>query len=241
MSERLYHYSVIRYVPRPLAEEFVNVGVVAVSDKGDEAAVEFTDDWTRARALGGREDDILMLRRLARAWTDESFDLPLFHEASDDDGFARLNRLYESSANNVQFSRPHRGFASNVDRIVDEVYDSLIASAPKVLTRRAPSRAKSTSRTTRARESARRWKGTIGRGRASTAKAPTAKRAAPASSGTRKRGTTTRTTVSKKRTPPARTAASRKRAASKRKPAKKGRVSPKSRTKGGPSARTRRR
>jgi hypothetical protein len=74
MSERLYHYSLIRYVPRPVAEEFVNVGVVAVSDSGDEAAVEFTDDWTRARALGGRDEDVLMLRRLARAWTDEDYD-----------------------------------------------------------------------------------------------------------------------------------------------------------------------
>jgi DUF3037 family protein len=183
MSERLYHYSLIRYVPRPVAEEFVNVGVVAVSDTGDEASVEFTDDWTRARALGGREEDVLMLRRLARAWLDESYDLPLFPEdAGDEHGAARLNRLYETSANKVQFSRPHRGLASSIDEIVDEVYGSLIASAPKVRTRRPASPSKSPSRTT-AKAST-----TATAKRKTTARSRTAAKRATSS---RKRGTKT--------------------------------------------------
>jgi hypothetical protein len=67
MTERLYRYSVIRYVPRPRSGEFVNIGVIAVSEDGEEVAGEFTADWQRARWLGDRAD-IAMLQRLVRSW-----------------------------------------------------------------------------------------------------------------------------------------------------------------------------
>jgi hypothetical protein len=234
MTERLYHYSLIRYVPRPVAEEFVNVGVVAVSDTGDEASVEFTDDWTRARALGGREEDVLMLRRLARAWLDESYDLPLFPEAAGDEhGAARLNRLYETSANKVQFSRPNRGLASSIDEIVDEVYDSLIASAPKVRTRRPTSPSKSPSRNIASAVGgpAKRGRGsTAGGGRASTTTAARRKRATTTRSGTRTRSKKASTTAPTKRKTTARSRTAKKRATSSRKRGTKTR---------GPSAKSR--
>lgn len=128
-TERLYHYSAIRYVPRPQAEEFVNVGVVAVSDEGDQLSVEFTDDWSRARALGGNEDDILMLRRLARAWRDEQENAPLTAVHQSGAGKTWLEQVYDRSANTVQLSAPRRALAADVDDVMDDLYESLIASA----------------------------------------------------------------------------------------------------------------
>jgi hypothetical protein len=128
-ADRLYHYSAIRYVPRPLAEEFVNIGVIAVSDDGEQLSVEFTSDWSRARALGGTEDDILMLRRLERAWRDEQQDAPLSRVHASGAGRAWLEGVYDQSANIVQLSPPRRALAADVDEVMDDLYESLIASA----------------------------------------------------------------------------------------------------------------
>jgi hypothetical protein len=164
--DRLYHYSAIRYVPRPQAEEFVNVGVVAVSDEGDEFSVEFTDDWTRARALGGNEQDILMLRRLARAWHDEQENAPL-SEVLESGGRAWLERVYERSANTVQLSTPRRALAADVDEVMDDLYESLVAAArrhrttPKKSTGiRKPSSAASKALVARKRHASRKIAGT---------------------------------------------------------------------------------
>jgi hypothetical protein len=172
-DERLYYYSAIRYVPRPLAEEFVNVGVVAVSDAGDEVSVEFTDDWTRARAFGGNEEDILMLQRLARAWSSLAEDSPL-SDVAEGGGLTWLDRVYDVSANSVQFSAPHRAFASNVDEIMDEIYYSLIGSAPRPLIRRPATRKRSTGTKKRSTGTKKRTTGTkkrsTGRKRSTTAR-----------------------------------------------------------------------
>lgn len=176
-DQRLYHYSVIRYVPRPEAEEFVNVGVVAVSDKGDEVSVEFTPNWGRARSLGGREEDILMLRRIATAWESET-DSPLFQGLEADEqggGRSWLNRLYEVSANIVQLSAPHRGLASDIEDIVGDVFDSVIGSAPRPLTRRSAAKRSTAKRATAKRSTAKRSAVKRSTGKRATGKRSTAK------------------------------------------------------------------
>lgn len=44
-------YTVVQYVPRPVAEERVNLGIIAWG--GGEVVCTFVDDFARARAFGG--------------------------------------------------------------------------------------------------------------------------------------------------------------------------------------------
>jgi hypothetical protein len=45
------HYSIVKFVPDPVANESVNIGVVAFSET--ESRAEFVKSWVRARHLGG--------------------------------------------------------------------------------------------------------------------------------------------------------------------------------------------
>jgi hypothetical protein len=51
------HYSIIRFVPDAVANESINVGVIAIADKTVKTA--FINSWSRARALGGKKADYL--------------------------------------------------------------------------------------------------------------------------------------------------------------------------------------
>ena len=55
-------YCIIRYVPNPLTEERVNVGVIAYDDT--QVRVRFLERWNRVKHFAGR--DITFLRDLAR-------------------------------------------------------------------------------------------------------------------------------------------------------------------------------
>src|SRR6266849_536474 len=46
------NYSVIRYVPDPRREEFVNVGLIVAAEDNSFADCRFTPDWRRARRFG---------------------------------------------------------------------------------------------------------------------------------------------------------------------------------------------
>lgn len=51
------HYSIIRFVPDAVANESINIGVIAIADNVIKTA--FIKSWSRARALGGKKADYL--------------------------------------------------------------------------------------------------------------------------------------------------------------------------------------
>jgi hypothetical protein len=55
-------YSIIRYVPDPVAQEFVNIGIVTWD--GDGIRCRFIDNWARVQSFGN--EDIKFLRELSR-------------------------------------------------------------------------------------------------------------------------------------------------------------------------------
>ncbi|HLF79867.1 MAG TPA: DUF3037 domain-containing protein [Dehalococcoidia bacterium] len=56
------YYSVIQYVPDPIADERLNVGVVVFSE--GHTRIKFVNDWQRARAFAG--SDVSFLREFAK-------------------------------------------------------------------------------------------------------------------------------------------------------------------------------
>jgi hypothetical protein len=50
MAERTQcEFQLIRYVPDPVRNEFVNIGVLLRSAAGGESLLRFTRDWSRVR------------------------------------------------------------------------------------------------------------------------------------------------------------------------------------------------
>ena len=63
MKRRQCEFQLIRYVPDPVKNEFVNIGVVLRAAGGEQSALRFTRDWGRVRCLDP-DADIQMLEAL---------------------------------------------------------------------------------------------------------------------------------------------------------------------------------
>ena len=102
MTERLHcEFSLIRYVPDPVKNEFVNIGVL-LTPQGDEAApqVRFTRDWARVRCADP-DADVEMLEALEtemrrRLLESGSLEPPLGKIM--EDSFSQLIQLTEPKA-----------------------------------------------------------------------------------------------------------------------------------------------
>src|ERR1700682_5257485 len=57
------HYSIVQYVPDPISDERINVGVIATGD-GGAVRVRFLNHWQRVRQFGLR--DVSFLQDFAR-------------------------------------------------------------------------------------------------------------------------------------------------------------------------------
>lgn len=51
-------YSIVQYVPNPITDEWINIGVVAFDD--NDVRVQFVNNWGRVQAFG--REDINFLR-----------------------------------------------------------------------------------------------------------------------------------------------------------------------------------
>src|SRR5690348_1745755 len=112
-ADRLYHYSLIRYVPRPESGEFVNFGVVVVSKDGGDVAVEVTSNWHRARTLG-RADHVAFLQKFAKDWK-RRMRSPAEQLIEANMRFTNewLDMVYARAANIVQLTAPRPALAKN--------------------------------------------------------------------------------------------------------------------------------
>jgi succinate dehydrogenase/fumarate reductase flavoprotein subunit len=52
------HYAIIQYVPRPIANERINIGVIVVGEGG--CRVQFLRNWDRVKAFGGEDIGFLL-------------------------------------------------------------------------------------------------------------------------------------------------------------------------------------
>ncbi len=111
------HYTVVHYVPDPIADERINVGVIAFGDGC--VRVRFLRRWDRVRQFGG--EDISFLKefasRVTKAASDQSLlglegDLHLQEEA--------VRWMADDWINSVQLSRP-RASLRGVDDLLEEI------------------------------------------------------------------------------------------------------------------------
>jgi hypothetical protein len=107
-------YTVVQYVPRPLADERVNIGLIAWDDNG--SIIRCTEDWSKAKALGGDEVQLLkqILKEVQGYVTSAS---PRGGHGSTDELVGRLIGRWEHK---VQFT-PERGSLRSAAELVREI------------------------------------------------------------------------------------------------------------------------
>ncbi len=110
---RQYSFSIIRYVPDMVREEFINIGILIVDLSGARPPmVRLTRNWTRLRSLDP-DADVETLQALEQ-------DLNLYcAQTSGTDSL--MNSIQDSFSNNLQLA-PSRGRAAeSMDRLAEEL------------------------------------------------------------------------------------------------------------------------
>lgn len=116
-------YSIIQYVPNPIADERINIGVVAFSDH--EVRVQFLVNWERVRNFGMKNIDSLkdfaerMKETASRGLVfpgDEESEIPK-HE--------RLTKIARGWMNSIQFTEPRPSLA-HVDKLLHNIVEDFL-------------------------------------------------------------------------------------------------------------------
>jgi hypothetical protein len=112
------HYSVIRYVPNPIADERINVGVVVFGE--GRLLTRFISRWTRIKGFGGEE--IGFLREFAREIALAQRNLVGLPQPWSEQTLARVSTRWRNS---IQISEP-RASLKDPDALLSEVADAFL-------------------------------------------------------------------------------------------------------------------
>ena len=112
-------YSVIQYVPNPVTDERINVGVLAFDE--EQVQVRFLSAWDRVRCFGQRKD-IAILKDFARQMEESAESGLLFpgDEADDRPKHERLLKLSRGWMNSIQFTDP-KGSLEDVENLIEDM------------------------------------------------------------------------------------------------------------------------
>jgi hypothetical protein len=126
MQEKcLYEYAIIRFVPSVEREEFINVGVILFSKRNNYIKVRYKVNDDKIK-LFSSETDIETLQQNLAAFEKiangskeggliAGFDIP--------ERFRWLTAVRSAS---LQTSRPHPGFAENLDATLEKLFETLV-------------------------------------------------------------------------------------------------------------------
>lgn len=120
-------YSVVQYLPNPLAEERLNIGVVVFDESS--VFVRFISSWTRLRRFGS--EDIQFLKSIAADLQRRSKSLaPLGGIEASDVSVEELQSMLGRWSHSVQFTKP-RGSIRSVPALLDELENRFLVSGDK--------------------------------------------------------------------------------------------------------------
>jgi hypothetical protein len=127
-------YTVVQYVPDPIADERINIGVIAYS--GATVRAQFLAEWRRVRHFGGEDIDFLrdFSRRLQRAVTRQAEGLPV--EGGPVDA-TRLERMIGGWHNSIQLT-PARASLSDAAALLREAVQLFLSEPVRVAEEAGP-------------------------------------------------------------------------------------------------------
>jgi Protein of unknown function (DUF3037) len=121
-------FSVIQYVPDPIADERINIGVLAFDD--NVTRVKFLSHWERVRCFDSSQD-LSFLKSFAARMEHASLK-GLLYPGDEDSGLSRKERLVKVSrewANSIQFTEP-AGSLEPVDDLLLGAADDYLIEPP---------------------------------------------------------------------------------------------------------------
>jgi hypothetical protein len=127
-------YAVIRYLPDPLREEHLNVGVVVITDDGSFKGCRFVSDWRRARYFGRR--DVSFLKDFAGEFT-AAASLQLQLPGLEHLDSQKLEALAVNWQNAIRFSEVRASVAPDPRALLNRLFEQYVGGE-----RREPARAR---------------------------------------------------------------------------------------------------
>jgi len=125
---RICKFSILRYVPNEIRQEFINIGIVLHSPSDQYVSIKITDKFNRVKAFDD-ELDISLLKLILEGVKDdfsktELYSGPSFHELSNE---MFLEKQTFSYSNQIQFSPVHSiGITLTNEVDYDEVFDNYL-------------------------------------------------------------------------------------------------------------------
>jgi len=123
--QRIFFYHVIRYVPNPVRDEWLNIGIVLFDPETGERRIrliESQEEFARVRRLHPRANEALL-----RGWRDElqgQFEEAVLRKGSWRD---LLLKLDSTLSNCVQFAQQKGLHAPDLDAALDGLYEDQVA------------------------------------------------------------------------------------------------------------------
>ncbi len=115
-------YSIVQYVPNPIANERINIGVVAFNE--EQVRVQFLTNWERVRHFG--REDITFLKTFAQRMS-EAADCGLIFPGDNPNApyQERLNKIAQDWLNSIQWTEP-RGSLEDVDSLLEDIASNFL-------------------------------------------------------------------------------------------------------------------
>ena len=122
-------YSVIQYVPNPIADERINIGVLVFDEQA--VRVHFLQSWDRVRCFGLSED-IEVLKNFAHEMGEVTKEGLLFpgDRLTNIPAHERLVKVARGWRNGIQFTEP-RGSLAGVEQLLDELALTYLLEPPE--------------------------------------------------------------------------------------------------------------
>lgn len=122
-------YSVIQYVPNPIADERINIGVLVFDEQA--VRVHFLQNWDRVRCFGLSED-IEVLKNFAHEMDEVTKEGLLFpgDRPTHIPAHERLVKVARGWRNGIQFTEP-RGSLAGVEQLLDDLASTYLLEPPE--------------------------------------------------------------------------------------------------------------
>jgi Protein of unknown function (DUF3037) len=124
------HYTVIQYVPNPIADERINIGVLVFDEHS--ARTRFLQNWERVQSFG-KPENIEFLKDFAAKMEAAAKKGVLF--SGDKPGsihrYDRMSKLSRDWCNTIQFTEP-RGALLGVDELLEEIAKDFLVEVGNV-------------------------------------------------------------------------------------------------------------
>lgn len=110
------HFSVVQYVPDPVADERLNIGIIVIGDGG--VHCRFLRDWDRAERFGGKS--VTFLKEFARSVEQTMEDQNRLMSIAPPLGLDMLQNMARGWISNIQLTSP-RGSVLDADALLASV------------------------------------------------------------------------------------------------------------------------